>query len=181
MKKILCTGNPETGLAAEIATRFPGTSFASRANGFELEWTTHRDRLAKLALDHDVFINCSALFHFHQSMVLEQVYKEALAANHNLHIINIGSTTDRATKGSDWRYQQEKKALRSMSNAMGLKSVWQGGPKVSYVTFGTLENNQQKHPDRKVMTMKEAVDMIEYTMNVPAHLVLNEISIDPIQ
>lgn len=105
----------------------------------------------------------------------------ALKNNHPLHIINIGSTTDRATKGSDWIYQQEKKALRSTSNAMGLKSIWSGGPKVSYVTFGTLENNQHKHPDRKVMTLAEAVDCIEYVLQAPEHLCVNELSVDPLQ
>lgn len=179
--KILCTGNPEEGLASAIAERFPGTTFVSRKNGYELEWSNQKANLAALALDYDIFINCSALFQFHQTMVLEEVYKKAAEVNHDIHIINIGSTTDRTAKGSDWRYQQEKKALRSTSNALNLKSVWQGGPKVSYVTFGTLENNQAKHPDRKVMTFDEAIDLIEYTMNMPKHLVLNEISVDPLQ
>ena len=64
---------------------------------------------------------------------------------------------------------------------MSLKSVWQGGPKVSYVTFGTLENNAHKHPGRKIMTLDEAVDCIEYVINAPEHLVVNELSMDPLQ
>ena len=71
--------------------------------------------------------------------------------------------------------------MRSTSNALGLKSIWTGGPKVSYVTFGTLENNAHKHPDRKVMKLSEAVDCIEYAINMPWHLNVNELSVDPLQ
>ena len=95
--------------------------------------------------------------------------------------MSLGSTTDRTTKGSDWHYQQEKKALKSTSNALGLKSIWTGGPRVSYITFGTLENNAHKHPGRQVMTLAEAVDLIEWVMYCPAHLNINELSVDPLQ
>lgn len=182
MKKILTTGNPEFGVAKAIAERWPETEFIGRTTwGYDLTQDSYKRKLAEKALEYDVFINCSALWQFHQTILLERVYKKAVEENHNIHIINIGSTTDRATKGSDWIYQQEKKALRSTSNAMSLKSIWQGGPKVSYVTFGTLENNQHKHPERKVMTLEEAVDCIEYVLNAPEHLCINELSMDPIQ
>ena len=180
--RIICTGNPEFGVAKEIAHRWPETTFVSRTGwGYDLTENGYRNKLAEKALNFDVFINCSALWHFNQTMVLDAVYKSALRHLKRLHIVNLGSTTDRATKGSDWLYQQEKKALRSTSNAMGLKSVWQGGPKVSYVTFGTLENNAHKKPDRKIMTLAEAVDCIEYVINAPEHLVVNELSMDPLQ
>lgn len=181
-KSIICSGNPEFGVASEMAKRWPQATFVSRTDwGYDLTQDGYRQKLAEKALKHDVFINCAALWRFNQTLVLETVYKMALKNNHPLHIINIGSTTDRATKGSDWIYQQEKKALRSTSNAMGLKSIWSGGPKVSYVTFGTLENNQHKHPDRKVMTLAEAVDCIEYVLQAPEHLCVNELSVDPLQ
>ena len=181
-KTILCTGNPEVGLASEIFKRFPQTEFISESiSGHDLTLNHVKKTIAKKALEYDFFINSSALWQYHQALLLDVVYKTAQSARKSLHIVSIGSTTDRATKGSDWTYQQEKKALRSASNAMGLKSIWQGGPKVSYVTFGTLENKADKHPGRKIMTFKEAVDCIEYAMILPEHLVLNELSVDPIQ
>ena len=180
--KIIATGNPEFGVAKAIAERFPETTFVNRTDwGYDLCQDSYKKKLAEKALNYDVFINCSALWQYHQSMLLDVVYKNALKNLKRLHIVSLGSTTDRATKGSDWHYQQEKKALRSTSNALGLKSIWAGGPKVSYVTFGTLENNAHKHPGRTVMKLNEAVDMIEYVINMPYHLNVNELSIDPMQ
>ena len=181
-KRIIATGNPEFGVAKAIAERWPHTTFVSRTSwGYDLCQDSYKSKLAEKASNYDVFINCSALWHFNQTLVLDTVYKDALRHLKRLHIVNLGSTTDRATKGSDWLYQQEKKALRSTSNAMGLKSIWQGGPKVSYITFGTLENNAHKHPGRKTMTLDEAVDLIEYVINMPDHLSVNELSVDPLQ
>lgn len=181
-KTIICTGNPEFGVASAIARRWPQTQFVSRTNwNYDLTEGNYKNKLAEKALEYDVFINCSALWQYHQTLLLDTVYKSAQKAGKRLHIVSLGSTTDRTSKGSDWQYQQEKKALRSTSNALGLKSIWMGGPKVSYVTFGTLENNQHKHPDRKVMTLDEAVDCIEYVLTAPEHLCINELSVDPLQ
>ena len=180
--KIIATGNPEYGVASAIAERWPTTQFVNRTDwNYDLTNDSYKHKLAEKALSFDVFINCSALWQYHQTMLLDVVFKSALKARKRLHIVSLGSTTDRATKGSDWHYQQEKKALRSTSNALGLKSIWAGGPKVSYVTFGTLENNSHKHPGREVMKLTEAVDMIEYVINMPYHLNVNELSIDPMQ
>lgn len=181
-KSIIATGNPEFGVASAIAERWPHTEFVGRTTwGYDLCQDSYKNKLAEKALKYDVFINCSALWHYHQTMLLDIVYKNSLRLGNELHIVSLGSTTDRTTKGSDWHYQQEKKALRSTSNALGLKSIWSGGPKVSYITFGTLSNNSHKHPSRRVMTLYEAVDCIEYVINAPRHLNINELSVDPIQ
>lgn len=181
-KTIICTGNPEFGVAKAIAERWPGTEFVSRTDwGYDLTQDSYKQKLAEKVLKYDVFINCSALWQYHQTMLLDVVYKHAAKNLKRLHIVSLGSTTDRTTKGSDWHYQQEKKALKSTSNALGLKSIWTGGPKVSYVTFGTLENNAHKHPGRSIMTLNEAVDCIEYVLNAPEHLNINELSVDPLQ
>lgn len=181
-KSIICTGNPEFGVASEIFRRWPQTEFVGRTTwGYDLTENSYKHKLAEKALKYDVFINCSALWHYHQTMLLDVVFKSALKARKRLHLVSLGSTTDRTTKGADWQYQQEKKALRSTSNALGLKSVWTGGPRVSYISFGTLENNAEKHPGRRVMTLSEAVDCIEYAINVPEHLNVAELIVDPVQ
>ena len=134
----------EFGVASAIARRWPETQFVSRTNwNYDLSQKNYQMKLAEKMITYDVFINCSALYNYNQTTLLDIVYKTALKNLNELHIVSIGSTTDRTR--SDWQYQ-EKKALRSTSNALGLKSIWSRGPKVSYVTVGTLDNNNQhKH------------------------------------
>ena len=78
-------------------------------------------------------------------------------------------------------YSAEKKALRDYCNSLSLVGVWHSGPKVSYISFGTLDNNQDKHPDRKTMLRDRAAYYIKWLLEQPKDVNINEISIDPLQ
>ena len=78
-------------------------------------------------------------------------------------------------------YNAEKKALRDYSNTLGLTGIWASGPKISYISLGTLDNNQAKHPDRKTMDINLAAEYIKWIVDQPKHLNINELSIDPMQ
>jgi hypothetical protein len=93
--KIIITGNKNAGLAAELYKCYPDALFASRTTGFDLTSHLGQNRLADLILEYDIFINCAALWKFNQTVLLETIYKVCMTANHNIHIINVGSTTDR--------------------------------------------------------------------------------------
>ena len=123
----------------------------------------------------------SALWRFHQTVLLDIVYKALRNAKSEAHIVVIGSTTDRTKKGSAWLYNAEKKALRDYSNSLALLGVWHSGPKISYISFGTLSNNQSKHPDRKCLDIDSAAQYIKWLIEQPKHVTINEISIDPMQ
>ena len=75
----------------------------------------------------------------------------------------------------------EKKALRDYCNTLALGGVWDNFPKVSYISFGTLSNNQEKHPTRKCLNINEAAEYIKWVIDQPAYVNINEISIDPMQ
>jgi hypothetical protein len=179
--KILITGNPTKGLAGSLSKIWPDATFISRSNGWDLTAEGKIEELASLALDFDIFINNSALWKFRQVLLLDTVYKAAKISARNLKIICLGSTTDRATKGSDWLYQQEKKALRSYCTSLNLMGVWSGGPQVSYISFGTLSNNKDKHPDRTCLDIDLAASYIKWLVDQPVGVSINEISIDPVQ
>ena len=183
MKKIFITGNPNTGLAKGLASVFPNADFVSRTQGCDLETRANMEAVAKKAIEYDVFINNSALWHFRQTLLLELVWKLAETAGKSLHIVCIGSTTDRATKGSSWIYQQEKKALRSYCNQLALQSVWseKNVPRVNLISFGTLDNNEDKHPGRKCMSIHDAASYVKWIVEAPSNVNINEISIDRIQ
>lgn len=179
--KILITGNPETGLAAALAKVYPDATFASRSNGYDL---TNKDGYKKLLdkiTEFDVFVNSSALWKFNQTLVLDAVYKKCVETNHDIHIVNIGSTTDRVMKATSWMYNAEKKALRDYCNSLSLTHVWQGGPKVSLISLGSLSNVQEKHPTRVCLDIDRAATYIKWIIDQPKDICINEISLDPIQ
>ena len=178
---MIITGNEEFGLAAELKKLFPEAVMISRSTGYDLSTTNDRNLLANLALKHDVFINCSALYKFNQTLVLESVYKKCLEEKHNIRILSIGSTTDRVKKGTSWLYNAEKKALRDYSNSLALLGTWGEGPKVSLVSFGSLSNVQAKHPERTCLAIERAAGYVKWILEQPADININEISIDPMQ
>lgn len=179
--KVLITGNKDYGLSKELSLIYTQATFVSRSTGFDLTTQVGQSKCAELSLNHDVFINCAALYKFNQTNLLDIVYKMCVNADHNIHIINIGSTTDRVKNGKAWLYNAEKKALRDYSNTLGISGVWDKGPKVSYISFGTLDNNQQKHPDRKTMKIEQAAQYIKWVIEQPEDININELSIDPMQ
>lgn len=178
---MIVTGNRNENLAGALSVLYPDAEFCSRATGYDLGRKDDQEKLASRVLEHDVFINCAALFKFNQTTLLNTVYHTCVENNHKCHIINIGSTTDRVKKGGAWLYNAEKKALRDYSNTLGLNGVWSDAPKISYISFGTLSNNKEKHPDRKTIDINEAAEYIKWIIDSPAYLNINELSIDPMQ
>lgn len=178
---MIITGNSEEGVAAALYKIYPFAQFCSRTNGYDLSLRDDQLRVAELVLSHDVFINCAALYKFHQVNLLDEVYKMCVENNHRPHIINIGSTTDRVKNGKAWRYNAEKKALRDYSNTLGISGVWGKTPKITYVSFGTLSNNTMKHPQRVCMDIDTAAKYIKWIVDQPKGIGINEISIDPMQ
>lgn len=178
---MLITGNNTVGVSAALAKIYPDAEFVSRSTGFDLSKKVDQERCAELVCKHDVFVNCASLYKFNQTTLLNIVYHKCVLEKHNCHIINIGSTTDRVKKGGAWLYNAEKKALRDYSNTLGLNGVWGSGPKISYISFGTLDNNQEKHPDRKTIDINVAAEYIKWMIDQPLNLNINELSIDPMQ
>jgi NADP-dependent 3-hydroxy acid dehydrogenase YdfG len=113
--------------------------------------------------------------------LLEAVFKKLKSVNKRTLIICIGSTTDRVKKGTDWLYNAEKKALRDFANSLGMAGVWGNAPRVTLISFGSLSNVQEKHPDRKTMPIRKAAEYIKWILEQPAEFHINEISVDPLQ
>ena len=179
--KILVAGNKNFGLAAELYKLYPDAFFASRTTGFDLTKNDDQKKLAELTLEYDIFINCSALYKFNQTVLLDVVYKTCTENNDRPYIICIGSTTDRVKKGGAWLYNAEKKALRDYCNTLGMNGVWGVAPKITLISFGSLSNVQSKHPTRKCMAIDRAAIHIKWLIEQPKDICVNEISIDPLQ
>lgn len=178
---MIISGNKERGLAKSVYNLYPTAIYCSRETGYDLTKIDVQEKFAKLCLDHDIIINCSALWRFEQINLLDKIFKTCVDNNHNPHIICVGSTTDRVKNGKAWLYNAEKKALRDYSNTLAINGVWGNGPKISYISFGTLSNNQEKHPDRRCLDINEAAKYIKWLIEQPKYVNINEISIDPMQ
>ena len=178
---MLISGNPSFGIAAELYKLYPSAVFASRHNGFDLTSHEGQTKFAELSREHNEIIICSALWKFNQTVLLDKVYNFCNNRQDYVHIITIGSTTDRVKNGKAWLYNAEKKALRDYSNTLGIGGVWGNTPKVTYISLGTLSNNQHKHPDRKCISIDQAALYIKWVLDQPRNISINEISIDPMQ
>jgi len=178
---MIIAGNKKYGLAKSLHKLYPSAVFCSRTTDFELTSKKGQVAFAEEAVLHKVIIICSALWKFNQTVLLDVLYKKCIEVNAKPHIICIGSTTDRVKNGKAWLYNAEKKALRDYCNTLALGGVWSNKPKVSYISFGTLTNNQEKHPDRTCMDIDLAAEYIKWLIDQPTHLNINEISIDPVQ
>ncbi len=178
---MIITGNKHKGLAKSLFSIYNDATFCSRTTGFD--FTKHEDqkKFATLCLEHEVIVNCSALWRFEQTNLLDTIFKTCIENKHYPHIISIGSTTDRVKNGKPWLYNAEKKALRDYSNTLSISGVWSLSPKITYISFGTLSNNQEKHPERKTMNIDLAASYIKWVIDQPRNVNINEISIDPRQ
>lgn len=179
---ILTTGNPTYGLAKAIQSVIGG-DFVSRTNGHDLTTDTGRATVARMSLSYDVFINCAALWRFHQTMVLEEVWKAWQEAGKSGTIINIGSTADTGVRGGAWRYPIEKKALRDYNRNLTYSAIGGSGIRVSYISYGYLSTPsvEAKHPDKKKIDPLYAAGIIKWVLEQPPGVNIHEISLDPIQ
>lgn len=182
--KILIAGNPYYGLAEALLNSLDSheLTFVSRStNKLDLTKSENQNTFAEMSVDYDIIILCSALWKFNQTLLLEATYKKLKAENKRTKIICIGSTTDRVKKSTEWLYNAEKKALRDYCNSLGMTGVWGSGPLVTLISFGSLSNVQEKHPDRKCLPIEKAAHYVKWIIEQPLDLHINEISIDPIQ
>ena len=182
--KILISGNPNFGLAEAIGKELNEheLTFVSRTtHKLDLTKAENQQVFAEMSIDYDIVIINSALWKFNQTLLLEAVYKKLKAEGRQTLIICIGSTTDRVMKATDWLYNAEKKALRDYCNSLGMSGVWAKNPRVTLISFGSLSNVQEKHPDRKTIPIQSAAKYIKWILDQPAGFHINEISVDPLQ
>ncbi len=184
--KILITGKKTYGVAGALNKLYPGSTFISRnETGHDLCTREAQKDVAEIALEHDVFINCSALWRFNQTLLLQEVFKRCHEEKHPIHIINIGSTIERVTKGRVSNYAHDKEALKNQSHEYSLSAVWNPNmvTRSTYLSFGTMPtpNAMEQHPDRKKISLSEVAGYIKWVVDQPVHLHIHEVSIDPRQ
>ncbi len=181
--KILITGSHDWGLAKALGEHLQhqDITFASRSKGFDLITEDGRGRLSIESLSYDVFINCSKLDNFNQILVLKRVWDKWKENNKKGHIINIGSTVDTGLKGGSRLYTTEKVALRNFSRKLTYDSMSGNGIQVTYLSLGYLNTPGVSFEDKVKIKLDYVASIINWIINKPDYININEISIDPIQ
>ena len=186
--KVLITGNPNKDLCSEIVPLLESDGHecfcVSRATGHDFQdnpsHTIHE--ILKLSDSYDVFINLYANYFFNASILAQKLFNRWNEKGYgDRRIINVGSTTDRVKKGKSNLYHYEKLALRELSSGLSLIGVWDNGPKVTHLSFGTLENRSKDNPGRRCLDMKRAAGYVQWILQQPKEININELSIDPVQ
>ena len=181
--KILITGGHDWGLAEAIGKYLQKhkVSFVSRIKDFDLTTEIGRSKLSIESLNCDIFINCSKLDNFNQVLALKRVWDKWKKHNKKGHIINIGSTVDTGLKGGSRLYTTEKVALRNFSRKLTYDSISGNGIQVTYLSLGYLNTHGVSFKDKVRIKLKYVASIIDWIINKPEYININEISIDPIQ
>lgn len=148
--KILCTGNPNFGIAQSLQKIYPDTTFISRTTGYDLTTDEGIDKFKQLITNYDVFINHSQLENDIQRKLLMHT-KEAWLTG---HVINIGSVIE--FKQWEWIEPiaaEEKRQLRELSLSLSSEHF-----KTTHLIVGGLQSCNDDplriHTDRIADTTK---------------------------
>ncbi len=182
MAKILMTGNPEYGICKAVNDRLKVTCI-SRSSGIDLTQGKNWDKVAEMSLEYDVFINNSALWRMHQSLLLHKVYERWLEEKKEGLIICLGSTADIGIRGGSRMYPVEKVALKQLCRQLSLNALAGTGIRVTLLSPGYVDTGktQEKHPSKNKINKDYIAELIDWLIQQPKHLMINELSLDPIQ
>ena len=189
-KTIIISGNKHYGLGKTLYKTFPNASFYSRScGGFDFFKDDDVIKFSKLSLDYDVYISCSCLNHFRQTLLLGAVWKVWKDNNKNGQIIAIGSTADWSTK--PWLYPTEKVSLRDFCRRFagmttgGGPNLFKGiGIRITYLAPGMLDLPRQQEKYGNELAKLDTYylcDIIKWLIDQPENVNIHNISLDPIQ
>ena len=148
--KILCTGNPNFGIARSLYKTYTETTFISRANGYDLITDEGIDKFKKLLPNYNIFINHSQLEGDSQRKLLtytKQMWQTG-------HVINIGSVLE----FEQWEWiepivAEEKRQLRKLSLQLNSEYF-----KTTHLIVGGLQSSNDDplriHTDKVAETIK---------------------------
>ncbi len=185
---IIVSGNGSYGLGKSLYTLFPHAKFCSRTNGFDFLNAEDRHRFAEMSLQHSVYISCSTLENFAQTLLLETVYKAWEKHQHPGQMVLLGSSADTPVKGTAWIYPIEKKSLRAYARnlsqrVLGSPGAPSSGIRITYLSPGYLNTPaaNDKHPTVKKLDCDYVAGLVAWLVQQPAHVNISELSLDPLQ
>jgi hypothetical protein len=139
-RKVICTGNPNRPftLASGFKTLFPDATFVHREAGWDLtdQSPEAQEKLKKLFVGHNTFINASYIGPYVQSYLLD-LFNQSVK---HCDVFNIGSSHEHDGLG-ELTYKESKLDLRNKSLQLNTYRF-----QTHHIVLGTIENGSlQNH------------------------------------
>lgn len=181
--KIIVAGDGEYGLGKALRARWPHARYCSRKTGYDLCDSSVQARFAEESLEYEVFINCSSLWRFNQSLLAAKVWEVWTERGKSGQMVHLGSTADTGFRGGAWMYPIEKSAIQTLNRNFSYSAIGSGRIRSTLISPGYIstEKVEQKHPTKVKLEPSYIVKVIEWVLNQPEDININEISLDPIQ
>lgn len=185
--KIIVSGNPEYGVAKAICEHFNDVESYSRSHNLsDFLSEVSRKAFAKESLNFDVYVCCSSLQDFAQTLLLKEVSNLWIENRKKGHIVVMGSVLEEFVDTKLDFYSIEKKSLRAFCRSLSLNSCYETDPtsvnfKISYVSTGFLDTPGPALKSKVAISCKEIAKTIDWLINQPPHINVSEICVDPIQ
>ena len=185
---ILMTGNPNKAIAKSIKEIYPSASFVSRSeeSTYQLDLSDHDNiqRLAKISLNYDVFINSALIPNFGQTLILQAVWTEWKSNNKSGHIISYGSAVDYYFRPDNRLYPIEKRSLRDLNRSLTKHVNWFDSKiRCTYLSFGGVatDKTMRQWSHYKHLDTYEIAEYTKWIIESPDHVNVDEVHITPIQ
>jgi len=186
--RILITGNPTREITKAILDLYPDADTVSRSPEatyqMDLTITENVQKLAKISLDYDVFINSALVPDFGQTRILQAVWTEWRATNKSGSIISFGSSVDYYFRPDNRMYPVEKRALHDMNRSLSKHVTWFDSKiRCTYLAFGGVntEKTMRQWGHYQHLTMQEIAEYVQWVINAPPHVNVDELHVTPIQ
>ncbi|MCC6138537.1 MAG: hypothetical protein IT287_07880 [Bdellovibrionaceae bacterium] len=141
-----------------------------------------------MSLEYSIYISCSSLDKFAQTLLLQTVVQHWEKNHHKGHIIVLGSSADTPVKGTSWIYPAEKKALRAYARNLSQKVLGghgapSNGIRTTYISPGYLDtpDANDKHPAVVKLNCDYVTEVITWVLAQPQHVNISELCLDPLQ
>lgn len=159
--KVAITGHTR-GLGKELYSRFESTVGISR----DICDIKETQKVVELIKDADVFIN-NAHSNFIQTELLGAMFDEW--KHKSKTIVNIVSRSKYPNISKGYMYSASKASLSHLSNA--LRFISDKKCRIIDINPGLLES------DLPSLSYKEVADIVQYTIELPFHIEIGEISV----
>ena len=183
--RVLVTAGSE-GVGKEIVNHFaPHAQSLSRRNGFDIRDSEVRNRIAKMSLDYDIFVNHAYAGDESQTDLLKDVFTLWRENRKTGYIFSTGTYGTYCSKGVDPQYVALKNNLDQVHFEFSRKIEMESLPfRLTLLRPGMLDterSRQKPHWGGNGVRGKDYAKLIEYLYHMPSDVQVSNLVIESIK